>query len=126
MLFKGHSERLSSANLNQSVSDALINVSKQKLLHVQKKFSSLDTDNSGRITSEELSQVLLNNQIFILGKTLTTLVKRFEAEGGGVLHDALARYLLGNNGHSTDFVIVGTCSDTLKLYLLVDKDKIMV
>lgn len=90
----GHSERLSSANLNQRVSDALINVSKQKLLHVQKKFSSLDTDNSGRITSEELSQVLLNNQIFILGKTLTTLVKRFEAEGGGVLHDALARYLL--------------------------------
>ena len=124
-MFKGHSERLSSANLNQSVSDALINVSKQKLLHVQKKFSSLDTDNSGRITSEELSQVLLNNQIFILGKTLTTLVKRFEADGGGVLHEPLATYLLGSNSHSTDFVCVATFSDTLKLDLLAGKNKLV-
>lgn len=91
----GHADQLSSENLAQSVSEALINVSKQKLLNVQRKFSSLDTDHSGRITTEELSQVLLNNQIFILGRTLTALVKKFEGDGGGVLHAPLARYLLG-------------------------------
>lgn len=95
----GHSDKLSSATLTQSVSDALINVNKQKLLNVQRKFSSLDTDHSGRITSQELSQVLLNNQIFILGRTLKALVKKFEADRGGVLHEPLARYLL--DCHST-------------------------
>lgn len=91
----GHADQLSSENLAKSVCDALINVSKQRLLNVQRKFSSLDTDHSGRITTEELSQVLLNNQIFILGRTLTALVKKFEGDRGGVLHAPLARYLLG-------------------------------
>ena len=91
----GRSDQLNSASLAQSVGDALINVSKQKLVNIQRKFTYLDTDHSGRITTEELSQVLLNNQIFILGRTLTALVKKFEAEGGGVLHEPLVRYLLG-------------------------------
>ena len=75
--------------------DALANVSKQKLLNVKHKFSLLDKDRSGRITTDELRQVFLNYQIFILGPTLMALVKKFEVDGGGVLHEPLATYLLG-------------------------------
>lgn len=61
------------------------------------KFSLLDKDRSGRITTEELRQVFLNYQIFILGPTLMALVKKFEVDGGGVLHEPLATYLLGQS-----------------------------
>lgn len=91
----GRTDQVASDNLAQRVSDALINVSQQKLLNVQRKFSLLDTDRSGRITTEELRQVFLSYQIFILGPTMTALVKKFEVEGGGVLHEPLAKYLLG-------------------------------
>lgn len=84
----------SESELAQRVTDALANVSKQKLLNVKHKFSLLDKDRSGRITTEELRQVFLNYQIFILGPTLMALVKKFEVDGGGVLHEPLATYLL--------------------------------
>ncbi|XP_078356309.1 echinoderm microtubule-associated protein-like 2 isoform X2 [Oculina patagonica] len=91
----GHSDHgTSESQLAQRVTDALSNVSKQKLLNVKHKFSLLDKDRSGRITTEELRQVFLSYQIFILGPTLTALVKKFEVDGGGVLHEPLAKYLL--------------------------------
>lgn len=94
----GHSDqKTSESQLAQRVTDALSNVSKQKLLDVKHKFSLLDKDRSGRITTEELRQVLLNYQIFILGPTLTALVKKFEVDSGlGVRHEPLAKYLLGD------------------------------
>lgn len=83
------------SQLHQKVADALKNVSKQKLLDVKHKLSLLDKDRSGRITTEELRQVLLYYHILILGPTLTALVKKFEVDNGlGVLHEPLARYLL--------------------------------
>ena len=94
----GQSEHgTSESQLAQRVTDALANISKQKLLNVKHTFSLLDKDHSGRITTEELRQVFLNYQIFILGPTLTALVKKFEVDGGGILHEPLATYLLGQS-----------------------------
>ena len=90
-------QSISDSQLHQKVADALKNVSKQKLLDVKHKLSLLDKDRSGRITTEELRQVLLYYHILILGPTLTALVKKFEVDNGlGVLHEPLARYLLGD------------------------------
>ena len=116
----GRSKQLSEENLAQSVSDALVSVSKAKLVTVQRKFSSLDTDHSGRITTEEMSRVLLNNQIFILGHTLTALVKKFEADGGGVLHERLMKYLLGKGTCELCYLFV-----VLFVYLFSHNSKFM-
>ena len=86
---------MTSDNLAQRIREALINVSEHKLKAVKHKFYLLDSDHSGRITTEELRQVLLSYQIFILGPTLKELVKKFEVESGGVLHEPLTKYLLG-------------------------------
>ena len=86
---------MTSDNLAQRIREALVNVSEHKLKAVKHKCYLLDTDHSGRITTEELRQVLLSYQIFILGPTLKELVKKFEVEGGGVLHEPLTKYLLG-------------------------------
>lgn len=91
----GSDQGPSESQLAQRVTDALANVTKQKLLNVKHKFSLLDKDRSGRITTEELRQVFLSYQIFILGPTLTALVKKFEVDDGGILHEPLAQYLLG-------------------------------
>ncbi|XP_073239257.1 echinoderm microtubule-associated protein-like 2 [Porites lutea] len=90
----GQSNKVTSDNLAQRIREALINVSEHKLKAVKHKFYLLDTDHSGRITTEELRQVLLSYQIFILGPTLKELVKKFEVESGGVLHEPLTKYLL--------------------------------
>ena len=86
---------MTSDSLAQRVSEALINVSEQKLKDVKRKFYLLDTDHSGRVTTEELRQVFLSYKIFILGPTMTALVKKFEVKSGGVLYEPLANYLLG-------------------------------
>lgn len=88
------SHQVTSDSLAQRVSEALINVSEQKLKDVKRKFYLLDTDHSGRVTTEELRQVFLSYKIFILGPTMTALVKKFEVKSGGVLYEPLANYLL--------------------------------
>ena len=113
-LFDLNSPDQSVDQLGQRVCESLANVSKQQLENVKKTFKRLDADFSGRITTEELRQVLLLYQIFILGPTMDALVKRFGAEDGGVLHKPLAKFLSGEH--------LQTVSASFDIFLIISSN----